>query len=83
MNGVHVTSHAISRYRERVEALPEAEVRRRLSSPTIIKAAEIGCPSVKLPGGQRVIIEDNTIITVRPRSRIKRRTYGRRERDDE
>lgn len=79
---IHVTGHAVSRYRERVEAVTFDVAMARLSSPTIRKAIEIGCPSVKLPGGQRVIIEGNSIVTVHPRLRAKRRRYGRREQDD-
>lgn len=79
---LHATLHAVERFQQRVENVTDAEARRRLSSPTIRKAAEIGCTAVKLPGGQRVIIENNTVITVHPRMRIKRRRYGRREREE-
>ncbi|MEO0589085.1 MAG: hypothetical protein AAFZ11_00845 [Pseudomonadota bacterium] len=64
MPELFVTRHAISRYQERVESVPEHEVHRRLNSPTCLKAAEFGAPYVKLAGGQRVVLFDWRVITV-------------------
>lgn len=76
MNGIlHVTGHAIERYQERVSNVSREEAITLLSSPIIRKAGEIGCCNVKLPGGQRVIIKDNCVITVRPDCRSKRRRF--------
>jgi hypothetical protein len=80
---LHISSHAISRYIERVANVSADIAEQALSSPAIRKAVEIGCGSVKLPGGQRVIIVGNVVVTVRPRLRCKRRSHGRRERESE
>lgn len=54
------------RYRERVEAVCYAEVRARLTVPVILLASEVGAPFVRLAGGQRVVIKDDTVVTVLP-----------------
>jgi hypothetical protein len=74
---IHITRHAIERYRERVEPVDEGTALARLRSPVISKAVAFGCGSVKLPGGQRVVIEDGCVVTVLPRKRPCRRRYGR------
>ena len=60
----HITSHAISRYRKRVESLPARQVEDNLDTPTIRLAIRLGCCSVKLPNGNRAIIADGKIVTV-------------------
>lgn len=62
----HVTSHAISRYRERVAAVSLEEAEAALSSPAIQKAADFGAPFVKLGTGQRVVLIGHRVVTVLP-----------------
>lgn len=63
---MHITAHAISRYRERVAAVSEAEAREALSSETIRKAIEFGAHYVRLGTGQRIVIDGCRIITILP-----------------
>jgi len=63
---VHVTTHAIERYQERVRNVPEEEARAALDSPVINAAASFGAPFVRLPGGQRAVVVDGNVITVLP-----------------
>jgi hypothetical protein len=78
MDGLHITAHAISRYRERVEPLSEAAVVSALHSPAILKAVEIGANAVILPGGCKVILAGNSIVTIKPKPGKKR---ARRQRE--
>lgn len=64
---LHVSSHAISRYRERVAPVDQSTAVAALRSPVITLAARIGAPLVRLPGGQRVVIEDGVVVTVLPK----------------
>lgn len=61
---LHVTSHAIARYRERVAPVPEAEAARALRTPAVAAAARFGAPWVRLPGGQRVVLRGAVVVTV-------------------
>ena len=70
---VHVTGHAIERYRERVSALGDEEIVAALSTPLIEAAAEFGARYVRLGSGQRVVLSDNHVVTVLPRHCRKRR----------
>jgi uncharacterized protein (DUF2252 family) len=63
---IHVTEHAIDRYRERVEAVSADAARIALSSEAIVTAANFGAPYVKLGTGQRVVLEGSRVITVLP-----------------
>lgn len=76
---VHVTSHAISRYRTRVAPVDYEAARAALSSPTIAKAAEFGAKAVKLGSGQRVLLNGATVVTVLPK--IYHKACLRTERD--
>ena len=66
MSGVHITRHAIARYRERVADLAEDCICAALSSPAILLAADFGAIYVRLAGGQRVVVVDHTVVTVWP-----------------
>ena len=68
MTMLHITRHAIMRYQERVADLPDDAVRIALSSPTIQCAAEFGARQVKLSGGQRVVLDGDTVVTVVPKA---------------
>lgn len=83
MTGLRVSGHAISRYRERVEDVPYEVAHQRLSSPAIVQAAQIGCAHVKLPGGQRVVIQDHCVVTVTPRPKVHRRAANSHRREDD
>jgi len=61
---VHVTRHAIERYQERVSNIPDDAVRVILSGAMIQKASDFGAPYVRLPTGQRVVIEKAHVVTV-------------------
>lgn len=78
---LHVTSHAISRYRTRVAPVDDDAARAALSSPVIVKAAEFGARCVRLPTGQRIVIEDHHVATVLPASKRPRPTYRPRLRE--
>lgn len=69
----HVTSHAISRYIERID--PQADydtAHAALSSPVIRQAVEFGARFVRLGSGHRVVIEDSAIVTVMPADNYRR-----------
>jgi hypothetical protein len=70
---LRVSSHAISRYRSRVEPVDYDTAHAALTTPAILAAAKFGCSSVRLPSGQRIIIEENTVVTVLPSPKTKRR----------
>jgi hypothetical protein len=68
MTHVRISSHAISRYRERVAPrLTMAEAIEALSSPTIRRAAEFGAAYVRLGTGQRVALDGFVVVTVLPK----------------
>jgi hypothetical protein len=68
MTHVRISSHAISRYRERVAPrLTMAEAIEALSSPTIRRAAEFGAAYVRLGTGQRVALGGFVVVTVLPK----------------
>lgn len=92
----HITRHAIDRYCERVEAVTRDVAKRRIlaASNAIENAIRFGCGIVVLPCRARLIIEDRSIVTVRPpepkrsaatgknkagRGHIGRSTKGRRK----
>lgn len=64
---IHVTHHAIERYRERVADLPDAAIVAVLSSPAMETAARFGCECVLLGTRHRVVIDGNRVVTVKPR----------------
>lgn len=65
-DGVNVSAHAISRYRERVSPVTADEARAQLDTPAVRTAIRIGAPYVKLGTGQRIVIEGNVVVTVLP-----------------
>lgn len=74
----HITAHSIKRYRERVENLPDDEIRERLSSPVIMAAIASGFCGIRLPNGAKVVIsKDGKIVTVKP-SQSHNRPAGRK-----
>ena len=66
MPRLHVTPHAIARYRERVADVPPCEADRALRSETIQKADCFGAPYVRLPGRQHVVLRRHAVVTVLP-----------------
>lgn len=69
MPDLFLTRHAIQRYRERVADLPAAEIWRALDCPAVRVAIEFGARFVRLSGGQRVVLEENRVVTILPRNR--------------
>jgi len=63
---IHITTHAIQRYTERVEPVTPAQAHAALSSPAITLAAQFGAPYVRLGTGQRVVIHKDKVLTVLP-----------------
>lgn len=78
---VTVSAHAISRYRERVSPVDYDAALAALSTRAIEAAADFGAHIVRLAGGQRVVIEEQTVVTVLPaenyRKQIARNGLGR------
>lgn len=63
---LHITGHAIQRYQERVENIPDDQVRAKLSTKAFTAAAAMGCTTVRLASGHRVKIKSGSIVTVLP-----------------
>lgn len=64
---LYVTRHAIQRYRERVADVPAAEIWRAFDSRAVRVAIDFGARFVRLAGGQRVVLEENRVVTILPR----------------
>ena len=67
MTVLTVTDHAISRYRERVEDIPDECIIERLTGPKFDLVARMGGGSVILSSGHWVVCSSIAIITVLPR----------------
>lgn len=76
---IHVTRHAVLRYQERVAAVTSEEAEAALSSPAMIAAAEFGAREVILGSGHHAVLVGQSVVTVRPRVKVKRRICGRVE----
>jgi hypothetical protein len=63
---VHVTLHALQRYRERIADIPDAEIVAAIDTPVINRCAAFGDCSVKLASGHRLVIRECTVVTVTP-----------------
>jgi hypothetical protein len=63
---IHVSTHAIQRYQERVENVSADEVRERLCRPAIAKAVQFGARYIRLGSGHRLVILNQTVVTVLP-----------------
>ena len=69
---IHVTKHAIERFQERVAHVTDEEARIAMTAPIIELAATFGECFVRLPGGQRIAVKDNAVVTVLPSAHYKR-----------
>lgn len=78
---IHITAHAVSRYRERVEPVGYDEAYAALTSPAVRAAFDFGARYVRLAGGQRIVIENGRVVTVLPadnyRKQVQRKGLGR------
>ena len=78
---IHITAHAIERYIERVAPVTPDEAHAALDSAAVRCAAEIGARFVRLHGGQRIVLQGCTVVTVMPsenyRKQVRRRGMGR------
>lgn len=63
---VRVTQHAIERFQERVANVSDDDARAFLSAPLVAKAVAFGVRYIRLGTGQRIVIENQTIVTVLP-----------------
>lgn len=66
MTAPHISRHAIERYQERVENIPDDEVRLRIDTPALRLAIKIGAPYVKLGTKHRIALSGNDVVTVLP-----------------
>jgi hypothetical protein len=64
--GLFVSPHAIRRYQERVADVSDDEAYEALSSRAVVCAAQFGAHYVKLSGGQRVVVDGGSVVTVLP-----------------
>lgn len=64
---IHVSAHAIDRYRERVAPVSYEEAHAALSSDVIQQAAAFGVRYVRLGTGQRVVLDCDRVVTVLPK----------------
>ncbi len=85
MSDVFLTRHAIQRYRERVADVPAADIWRALDIPAVRIAIEFGARFVRLSGGQRIVLEQNRIVTILSSDRCRGSLARRLDRhlDDE
>lgn len=67
MSDLFITRHAIKRYRERVAAVPAPAIWQALDCPAVRAAIAFGARFVRLSGGQRVVLQENRIVTILPR----------------
>ncbi|MFA6219621.1 MAG: hypothetical protein WC692_07550 [Erythrobacter sp.] len=67
MSQVFLTRHAIKRYRERVADVPAAAIWQALDCRAVRIAIEFGARYVRLGSGQRVVLEENRVVTILPR----------------
>lgn len=70
---MHLTAHAIERYQERVENVPDDVVRARLTNFRVKAAVAFGATAVRLSSGAKLIIKDKVIVTVLPPAPKRRR----------
>lgn len=77
----HITGHAIMRFQERVQNLPEAEVRTLLSCRAVQAAIAFGCEHVRLATGHRLVIDNGAVVTVLP-SNPKNKRFPRFRKDE-
>jgi len=68
---VFLTRHAIQRYRERVADVPAAAIWAALDTPAVRIAIDFGARFVRLSGGQRIVLEENRVVTILPRDRCR------------
>ncbi len=75
--GVHVTAHAISRYRERVAPVSADHAAAILSTDRIARCVEFGAREIILGTGHHAVVADGCIVTVRPKARGGKLRTGR------
>lgn len=76
---MHVTHHAIERFQERIRNVSDAEAIAALTTPAILRAAAFGAKFVRLGSGHRVVIADDSIVTVLPKDHWKASMDRRRD----
>lgn len=63
---LHVTTHAIHRYQERVANVDDEQARIAMSVSAVARAAAFGAPYVKLGTGHRFVLDGWNVVTVLP-----------------
>lgn len=61
---IHISDHALLRYLERVKGVNMAAIRAEMLSPALTAAVAIGCNTVKLGCGARLILHGHVVQTV-------------------
>lgn len=61
-----VTNHALVRYRERIANASDEAIRLALDTPAVRTAIQFGAPFVRLGTGQRVVLDQDRVITILP-----------------
>lgn len=80
---IHISAHAIDRYKQRVRSCTDEQARAALlaSAAKVVTFARGAQIFVRLAGGQRVIVQGDAVVTVLPadhyRRQIRRRGLGR------
>lgn len=68
----YISDHAVLRYLERVRGIDVEAVRAEMMSPAIDTAIAFGCDAVVTGNGARLLIADDTVVTVLPKRVGKR-----------
>lgn len=64
---VHITQHAIDRYKQRIEDVSDELVKLALTTPAIEAAAQMGVQcKILRPDGWRVVVKGGAVVTVEP-----------------
>lgn len=74
-----LTRRAIERYRECVADVPLPMIRQAIDCPAVRVAIEFGARFVRLGGGQRVVLEENRVVTILPRDHCRGALDPRRD----
>ena len=75
-----ITEHAILRYQERVEQVPEGEVKCALDTDGLRKAIAAGCGCHELDSGHKAILAGRRIVTILEPGMRPKKTRARRAR---
>lgn len=71
---IHITTHAVHRFQERVQPCRDDEARAAILSheKALEAAADFHCEVVRCAGGERLILQGRTVVTVYPPHELPR-----------